>query len=253
MNFIAVWRFWPEFLIFALLFLIFIQVSGILGVVINWLYKQQINTLKLSKKVKGKRCLVTGGSSGLGLALSIELLKAGASVTIVARGKVDPSTKKSSLEDVVKDLKKYLVGKTQNVDYISCDLTKYSSCLELAYQLLKQGKSPEYVFALAGSSIPGFIADQLPKLADKGENAHEWMIESNYFTAVNLTRALIKASVVDEDEPLTAGISKNSAKSLPSHFVFCGSMLSTISMIGYSAYSGRYFKTISKQSLYFIF
>lgn len=48
-------------------------------------------------KPAGKHCFITGGSTGLGKALAIELIKKGANVTIVAR-------RQSELDKAAKEL-----------------------------------------------------------------------------------------------------------------------------------------------------
>lgn len=105
-----------------------------------------------------------------------------------------------------------------------------------------------------GSAGAGFISDQTPK--KKGDTYemgdHEWMVrnrtnfkmQQNYYTSINVIRALVEASksAIDSDvsDHFVSGIEVGSTKFLPTQIILVGSVLSTLSFIGYSAYSARY-------------
>ncbi|CAO3622943.1 unnamed protein product [Cunninghamella blakesleeana] len=67
-------------------------------------------------KPLGKHCFITGGSTGLGKGLAIELAKAGADITIIAR-------RLEELEKAVIEIKSHCQNKSQKVIAISADVT----------------------------------------------------------------------------------------------------------------------------------
>ena len=119
--------------------------------------------------------------------------------------------------------------------------------------MASQNQSPDWVFCCAGSASSGFIADQLPKAggnqaSEYEKHAHEWMMDQNYLGSVNVVRALINTSMKtpssgptqlnQEDSSKISGILPSQRSHLPSRIILCGSVLSFLGMIGYSAYVG---------------
>ena len=64
--------------------------------------------------------MITGGSSGLGKAIAVELLAKGAHVTLVARNK-------AQLEEAARELAPFKTGKKQQINTVSADVTNYES------------------------------------------------------------------------------------------------------------------------------
>jgi hypothetical protein len=115
-------------------------------------------------------CYVTGGSAGLGKALAIHLVKAGAHVTIVAR-----DLKK--LHEVEMELQS-LASDGQLVHSISADLTEAKSSEEAFDTAVKQygGRVPDYVFNVAGSSRPKYFVDTTAEeLEWVGPRTEDWI------------------------------------------------------------------------------
>ncbi|KAJ3312914.1 3-dehydrosphinganine reductase [Boothiomyces sp. JEL0838] len=242
MNFsAALSQYYGEYLILTLIVLAGLPITGLLGVILNWKLSLSYNQKSVSKKVRGKHCLVTGASQGLGKATAIELVKAGAHVTIIARGKKDPKTGISSLDSVVKELELSKVNPDQIIQFFAVDLTVYDKVVEMFEKLFEQGHNPEFLFCNAGSATPGLFIDQLPvqnkEKYEEGE--HEWMMKSNYFTHVNVIRALLQVARKGEstEEDSICGISSKIAIKLPKSIILVGSVLSTLSFVGFSAYS----------------
>jgi 3-dehydrosphinganine reductase len=228
MNFVGASEFYGEFFILVVVLSIALPIIGVIGVLINWKFSMTYTARSLEKEVYGKHCLVTGGSQGLGKAICVELLKAGAHVTLVARNQ-------QKLDAAVKELEQYKTTADQIIQAFSVDLTSYEKVLDFTNSLVKQKQQPKMLFANAGSSVSGFLADQLPVKNQKGP--HEYMIEQNYYSAVNIVRALIQ-STIKNDTTSIASITPEQAKKLPKRIVLVGSVLSVLSMVGYSAYSG---------------
>lgn len=110
----------------------------------------------LSPAFKDKHCLITGGSSGLGLAIAEVLLERGAkSVTLIARTE-------SRLLEAKRTLKSSFPESRVNI--ISCDVasaTEVKKAFEKAERELRI-KAYDVVFACAGASKPGFFLQQAP-------------------------------------------------------------------------------------------
>lgn len=120
---------------------------------------------------------MTGGSSGLGLALSINLTKKGAHVSIVARTE---SKLKSALEELEVRVEQNIIcqnsalilcatliqtarqSPSQILKYYVCsldDAKDASSTLDSACEP-HNGRTPDVLFLCAGSSKPGFFVEE---------------------------------------------------------------------------------------------
>ncbi|KAG8942558.1 3-dehydrosphinganine reductase, partial [Tulasnella sp. 408] len=102
----------------------------------------------------GKHCYVTGGSSGLGLAVAIELVKRGANVSIVARTE-------RTLKDALRTLETRRVSPGQKLAYYSYSLdtaTGAKEALDAACAPFK-GQVPDAAFLVAGASTPKFFVE----------------------------------------------------------------------------------------------
>ncbi|KAG1055401.1 hypothetical protein G6F43_002648 [Rhizopus delemar] len=104
-------------------------------------------------KPGGKACLITGGSTGLGKALAIELAKVGADICIIAR-------RVKELEAAAEEIKAHCINKSQQVVYISADVTSQKDVVRIFDEAnVKLGRNPEFVCACAGASYPKFFLD----------------------------------------------------------------------------------------------
>lgn len=113
----AISTYYAEFIVLLLVIITVLPVFGLVLVLISWKFSMILDSSKLQKNVYGKHCLVTGGSLGLGRGIAEELVKAGANVTIVARGKKSVDGK-SALEDTCKDLHKMQVSPDQIIEFV---------------------------------------------------------------------------------------------------------------------------------------
>ncbi|KAF9075727.1 oxidoreductase [Rhodocollybia butyracea] len=159
---------------------------------------------------RGQHCYVTGGSSGLGLAVAVELTKRGADVSIVARNK-------ERLASALADMEKFRQGSNQVLKCYSYSLTDAegsSAALEAASQD-HGGKQPDAVFLCAGASRPGFFVEE------EGDSLRKGMDDS-YFVQAYSALAYTKRVVRDKAR---------------GKIVFISSLLGYMSMIGYSTYA----------------
>lgn len=89
--------------------------------------------------------MITGGSSGLGKAIALQLLKKGANVTIIARNK-------AQLEIAEIELNKHKVFPEQEINSISVDVTDYTN-METSIDNIEKTIAPiEVIFCCAGTS-----------------------------------------------------------------------------------------------------
>lgn len=129
----------------------------------------------LRHKVRGKRILVTGASSGVGRGAAISLLKAGAHVLLVAR-------RSELLEEVA----------AEAVDYdgkafiYTCDLSIDEDREKLIEQIIKEHGGVDVLINNAGRSIRRSIYESADRLHD-----YERVMSINYFGAINLTIPLV--------------------------------------------------------------
>ena len=77
--------------------------------------------------VKGKRCLVTGATSGIGEATALGLARAGANVTLVARNATKAAATRARLAEVAPD---------SPADIVLCDFASFASIRAAAEEIL---------------------------------------------------------------------------------------------------------------------
>lgn len=129
----------------------------------------------LAGAVRGKVVVITGGSSGIGLAAAGRCVDAGATVVIVAR---DPG----KLEAVRSELTAH--GGT--VFAYACDLADLSACDEFARRVLAEHGGVDVLVNNAGRSIRRSIDLSYDRFHD-----FERTMQLNYFASVRLTMNLM--------------------------------------------------------------
>ena len=160
---------------------------------------------------RGKRVLITGGSSGIGLATAIGLARRGADVAIAAR---DEARLASAAEEIRKAA---LDGGREAavVVPIAMDVTSTASVEAGVKRALEALGGVDLVVNNAGYAQPGYI-DQL------AEADYVAMLEVNYLGAVRVIRALLPHFMERRQGAI----------------VNVTSMLGFMGTFGYSAYCG---------------
>ncbi|CEP13364.1 hypothetical protein [Parasitella parasitica] len=158
----------------------------------------------------GKHCFITGGSTGLGRSLAIQLVKENADVCIVAR-------RVSELENAVEEIKSNCLNESQKVIYISADITNPNDVVRAFDEAnVKMGRNPDFVCACAGASYPKFFLDHTMEDFEK-------LTTLNYlgqaFVAHQAAQRMRDSKVKD------------------GKIVFISSMLGMLSFAGWSTYS----------------
>lgn len=124
----------------------------------------------LSGSVKGKTVVVTGASSGIGLATAIQLGHAGAKVLLVARG-----------EEKLLETKAEIDGLGGEAYIYTCDLSDQTSCDALVESIISDHGTVDIVVNNAGRSIRRSISSSYDRFHD-----FERTMQLNYFGALKM-------------------------------------------------------------------
>jgi 3-dehydrosphinganine reductase len=127
---------------------------------------------------QGKTALITGGSSGIGLAVGRSLAEKGANVWLLARG-VDGLN--SALESMKYD-------ESQFCGTISADVSDWDQVSAAVAQIESEIGVPDLVVNSAGVAHPGYFQDL-------GIEIFHWMMDVNYFGTVYICKAVVPGMV----------------------------------------------------------
>ena len=124
-----------------------------------------------------KLTLITGGSSGIGLALSRQITQQGGNVIILAR-------RQELLDLAISELESLRVRPDQRIIAAKADVTKFDSLTTVVEGLISNYGVPEVIFNSAGVAHPGnFSALDL--------SIFHWMMDVNYFGTVNVLKLVV--------------------------------------------------------------
>lgn len=130
------------------------------------------------RNYEGRLVLITGGSSGIGLALARLLASEGARVWLLARHK-------EKLEAAVASLP---TPKGQTHGYVTADVTSWDR-VHAAVRRIHEGPGvPDVLINTAGASHPAY-------LKDTSLDVFRGMMELNYFGTVHMVQAALPAMV----------------------------------------------------------
>ena len=136
----------------------------------------------LRGKVAGKVVLVTGGSSGIGLAAAIKFAQAGATTLICARDE-------AKLAEARKEIMA-AAGKDAIVVTYSADIANEESCKRLVETLNAEHGGVDYLINNAGRSIRRAIEASYDRFHD-----FERTMQLNYFGSLRITMGLLPGMV----------------------------------------------------------
>lgn len=128
-----------------------------------------------------KLALITGGSSGIGLALAQALVKQGTGVCLLARDKHKLALRKNDLLEIS-------TGEHQKIETLSCDITDYETLSQVLDRWVDQSGVPDLVINSAGVTYPGYFQALDVKI-------FHWLMDINYFGTLHVLKCLIPMMV----------------------------------------------------------
>jgi 3-dehydrosphinganine reductase len=128
---------------------------------------------------KGRLALITGGSSGMGLALAKLLVLEGARVWLVARRK-----------DVLEEAQKTLLSLSSDrrAEMFSADVTDWNQVQAAVNHVIHEAGVPDLLINVAGASHPGYVQETALS------TFHE-MMNLNFFGMVHMVQALLPGMI----------------------------------------------------------
>jgi len=163
------------------------------------------------KTLNGKLALITGGSSGIGLALACKLFASGASVVILSRGQ-------QRLDEALVKIEAFRQDPAQKLSALSADVSDAPGIARALAELKARVGVPDLLINCAGVAKPGYA--ELMPLED-----FRWMMDIDYHGTVHVTQAL-----------LPDFIARGSG-----HIVNFSSLAGVLGIFGYTAYCGAKF------------
>lgn len=124
-----------------------------------------------------KTVLITGGSSGIGLALGRLLAAQGAHVWLIAR-------RREGLEAALEQVKAAAIRPEQRFGMVSADLSVPEQAFSAVEQVKGQAGVPDVVINSAGAAHPGYVQDLSAEI-------FRWMMAVNYFATAYVTKAVL--------------------------------------------------------------
>jgi 3-dehydrosphinganine reductase len=158
-----------------------------------------------------KLVLVTGGSSGIGLATACLLASKGANVWILAR-------RGENLARALNEIKAAAVQPGQSFGTIEADVSSFVLVNSVIKKMIRNVGLPDLVINSAGVAHPGYVQGTDMKI-------FHWMIDVNFFGTVHIVKALLPGM-----------IARGSG-----YIVNISSMAGFLGVFGYTAYSSSKF------------
>jgi 3-dehydrosphinganine reductase len=160
----------------------------------------------MSDKFQDKKVMITGGSSGIGLALAKKMVGLGSHVWILAR-------RQELLTSAAIEIEKFRVHSGQKIGMISMDVSDYEQLHPVLSDHMNSNGVPDYLVNSAGVTHPGHF-EELDITIFRS------MMEINYFGLVNVIKSIIPGMI----------------KRGSGHIINISSVAGYAGVYGYSAY-----------------
>ncbi len=121
--------------------------------------------------------LITGGSSGIGLALAKELAQAGTNLCLLARDEAKLQQAKEAISSQKKQ-------NDQWITTISCDITDYDSLQSALDKFIETQGLPDLVINSAGVTYPGYFQEL-------DVDIFHWLMDINYYGTLHVLKIVV--------------------------------------------------------------
>jgi len=132
-------------------------------------------------QLQGAHAVITGGSSGIGLAIAARMVRGGAHVHLVARTR-------AALDAAATKLAELRLAPAQQVSTVLCDVADPESVQAAFRGLRDAGVAPDIVINSAGVSLPGRFTEQ--PLADI-----ERLMQVNYIGTLHVLKETVPGMI----------------------------------------------------------
>ena len=155
-----------------------------------------------------KSVLITGGSSGIGLALARQLVVQGAHVCLLARDV-------QKLENARQQLETLRVNAQQRIAVLAADVADNASLSPVLSNWIAADGVPDILINSAGVARPGYFEELT-------EEIFRWMMDVNYHGTVNTIRCVLPGMIARKSGQI----------------INFSSIAGVIGVFGYTAYGG---------------
>ena len=124
-----------------------------------------------------KKALITGGSSGIGLAIARALVNEGTDICLLARDEGKLASAKDELTRITSK-------EDQRIETLSCDIRDFANLSSILENWTESSGTPDLVINSAGVAYPGYFQEL-------DVDIFHWLMDINYFGTLHILKILI--------------------------------------------------------------
>lgn len=125
--------------------------------------------------------IITGGSSGIGLAMARQLVSEGTNVCLLARHE-------DKLEAAKTELSQHKIDENQAIDTLQCDVTDFACLKSKLTAFVTEHGLPDLVVNSAGVTYPGYFQDLDVEI-------FHWLMNINYYGTLHVLKVLVPGMI----------------------------------------------------------